>query len=54
MSRKAIAQVSDWVQTRAELRELGRRVDAVEALPKADYRLGYANARGLFPGSFSC
>ena len=45
---KAIVELSDWARTQAELRELGRRLDAGEELPEADYRLGFANAAQLF------
>ncbi len=45
---KAIVELSDWARTQGELRELGRRLDAGEELPEADYHLGFADAAQLF------
>ncbi|AUB83486.1 hypothetical protein [Candidatus Thiodictyon syntrophicum] len=48
MARKAIVRVADWTRTKAELSDLARRAQAGEALPEADYQLGFASAAQLF------
>lgn len=44
---KAIIGITDWEQTRLELLDLGRRADAGEELPEADYHLGFPDAAHL-------
>lgn len=39
---KAIIGITSWDQTRSELRDLARRIDAGERLPAADYHLNFA------------
>ena len=48
MARKAIVRVADWARTKAELAALARRAQAGEALPEADYQLGFPTAAQLF------
>ena len=38
---KAIIGISDWNQTRAELRKLAKKIDAGKHLPEADYQLDF-------------
>ena len=38
---KAIIGITSWDQTRSELRDLARRIDAGERLPAADYHLNF-------------
>jgi predicted transcriptional regulator len=45
---KAIIGISDWSQTKSELKALARAIDAGEALPEADYRLNFASPEQLF------
>jgi predicted transcriptional regulator len=45
---KAIIGISDWSQTKSELKALARAIDAGEALPEADYQLNFASAEQLF------
>lgn len=44
---KAIIGITDWEQTKQELLDLGRRADAGEELPEADYHLGFRDAAHL-------
>jgi len=39
---KAIIGITSWDETRNELRDLARRIDAGERLPAADYHLNFA------------
>ncbi|WP_295454391.1 hypothetical protein [uncultured Thiodictyon sp.] len=48
MARKAIVRVADWARTKAELTDLAHRATAGEALPAADYQLGFATVSQLF------
>lgn len=45
---KAIVSISDWSQTKSELKALARAINAGEALPEADYKLNFASAEQLF------
>jgi len=45
---KAIIGISDWSQTKSELKALARAIDAGEDLPEADYQLSFASAEQLF------
>ncbi|MFA7242752.1 MAG: hypothetical protein WC091_21815 [Sulfuricellaceae bacterium] len=44
---KAVIGITDWEQTKQELLDLGRRADAGEDLPEADYHLGFPDAAHL-------
>lgn len=44
---KAIIGISDWEQTKRELIDLGKRVDAGQLVAEADYHLDFANAEQL-------
>lgn len=48
MADKAIVGISDWSDTRAQLRTLARHMDGGETLPEADYHLNFASAAQLF------
>lgn len=45
---KAIIGISDWATTRQGLFGLGRRFDAGERLPDADYHLNFATPTQMF------
>lgn len=47
MANLAIIGITDWPAREAQVREVARRIDAGEALPAADYHLGFANAAQL-------
>jgi predicted transcriptional regulator len=44
---KAIIGITDWEQTKQELLDFARRVDAGEAMPEADYHLGFPDTAHL-------
>jgi predicted transcriptional regulator len=45
---KAIIGISDWTTTRQGLLGLGRRIDAGERLPEADYYLNFSTPTQMF------
>ena len=48
MANKAIIGITNWTQSKQELRDLAHRLKVGEAVPEADYHLNFANARQLF------
>lgn len=47
MANLAIIGITDWAATQAQVCEVARSIDAGQALPAADYHLGFADAAQL-------
>ena len=45
---KAIISISDWETTTNDLRDIAKDIDAMKALPDADYHLNFASPTRLF------